>query len=75
MNRKLIKIGIIFLFLILPGVVNAGAVECPPGFNWVRMSGVGCVQEDTLSIAHAKGDGSVTSIDARNILVITVGNE
>lgn len=28
--------------------------ECPPGFKWVRMSGVGCVQEDCLDIPNAK---------------------
>lgn len=28
--------------------------ECPPGFEWQRMSGVGCVQSDCLSIPNAK---------------------
>ena len=28
--------------------------ECPPGFFWDRLSGVGCVQESCLSIPNAK---------------------
>lgn len=45
---------LLFFVLLLLGVVNASAVECPPGFKWVRMSGVGCVQENCMEIENAK---------------------
>ena len=33
---------------------RAQGPECPPGFFWRRMSGVGCMQEGCLDIANAK---------------------
>ena len=55
LDGKLMKGAVLLFFvLLILGVVNASAVECPPGFKWVRMSGIGCVQEDCLEIEHAK---------------------
>lgn len=39
--------------LIHQGVAAQG-IDCPEGFDWQRMSGVGCVQADCLDIADAK---------------------
>jgi hypothetical protein len=37
--------GLICLFVLLTLLLSsASAVDCPPGFRWDRMSGVGCVQ-------------------------------
>ena len=51
---KLMTGVILLFFVLLLGVVNASAIECPPGFKWVRMSGVGCVQENCMEIENAK---------------------
>ncbi|MFH1054613.1 MAG: hypothetical protein V1744_00805 [Candidatus Altiarchaeota archaeon] len=40
--RGLLIFCLVFAFLSQ----TAAAVECPPGFTWKRMSGVGCVQSD-----------------------------
>ena len=37
---------LVFVFLSQ----SAYAVECPPGFTWKRMSGVGCVQSDCVQV-------------------------
>ncbi|MCJ7549020.1 MAG: hypothetical protein MUQ30_04995 [Anaerolineae bacterium] len=37
-----------------PAVTQDGSPECPSGFVWQRMSGVGCVQENCFDIANAK---------------------
>lgn len=34
---------------------SAQAIECPPGFEWRRMSGVGCVQKDCVSVGGSYG--------------------
>ncbi len=44
---------VVTLFALLVFILPVFAVECPPGFNWQRMSGVGCVQDDCA----AKGGG------------------
>lgn len=46
---------IITLFLGTPSIKEAQAQEpeCPPGFEWQRMSGVGCVQSDCTQIPFA----------------------
>ncbi len=41
---------LVLLFLLS---ISASAVECPPGFEWQRMSGVGCVQSDCNTRPHA----------------------
>ena len=51
---KLMTGVILLFFVLLLGVVNTSAIECPPGFKWVRMSGVGCVQENCMEIENAK---------------------
>lgn len=33
----------------------ASAVDCPPGFDWQRMSGVGCVQSDCVKVGGSYG--------------------
>ena len=33
---------------------NAQSPECPPGFHWDRLSGVGCVQTTCLDLSSAK---------------------
>ncbi len=33
---------------------NAQSPECPPGFHWDRLSGVGCVQSNCLDITNGK---------------------
>ena len=47
---------ILTLFLGSPSIKEAQAQEpeCPPGFEWQRMSGVGCVQSDCTQISFAK---------------------
>jgi hypothetical protein len=47
---------LIFVFIVGLVAGNAGAQEpvCPPGFDWRRMTGVGCVQSNCLVITHAK---------------------
>ena len=47
---------ILTLFLGKPSIKGAQAQEpeCPPGFDWRRMSGVGCVQSNCLDIPFAK---------------------
>jgi hypothetical protein len=47
---------VIILFLAALATSRAGAQEpaCPPGFDWQRMSGVGCVQSDCFDIPNAK---------------------
>jgi hypothetical protein len=50
---------ILLLILVLLGSRGSGRAvaqepACPPGFKWVRTSGVGCVQEDCLEIPNAK---------------------
>ena len=43
---------LLFCVLIIASV-SIKAVECPLGFEWQRMSGVGCVQSDCNSRPHA----------------------
>jgi len=50
---------LIILLALLPQsqqIANAqdDGPECPPGFVWDRLSGVGCVQESCLAIPNAK---------------------
>jgi hypothetical protein len=54
LDGKLLTTVILLFFVLLLGVANASAVECPNGFKWVRMSGVGCVQENCMEIENAK---------------------
>ncbi len=54
LDGKLMTTVILLFFVLLLGVANASAVECPPCFKWVRMSGVGCVQENCMEIENAK---------------------
>ena len=42
---------IFILFILFIGLVNAQ--DCKPGYEWQRMSGVGCVQSDCKSITNA----------------------
>jgi len=42
------------LTLAGPAAAQDGGPECPSGFVWQRMSGVGCVQEGCTSIPNAK---------------------
>ncbi|NYZ78774.1 hypothetical protein H0N99_01355 [Candidatus Micrarchaeota archaeon] len=44
---------VITLIILMAFILPVFAVECPPGFHWERMSGVGCVQDDCA----AKGGG------------------
>jgi hypothetical protein len=37
-----------------PAAAQDGGPECPSGFVWQRMSGVGCVQEDCFNVPNAK---------------------
>jgi len=37
-----------------PATAQDGGPECPAGFVWQRMSGVGCVQENCFDVANAK---------------------
>ena len=53
-GKLMTKVILLFFVLVLLGVVNASAVECPPGFRWEPRSGVGCVQIDCFKIEHAK---------------------
>jgi len=62
MNRRhlfqlLVVTGILLIALALsPHVVQqvcAQGIECPSGFVWQRMSGVGCVQENCFSVPNA----------------------
>ncbi len=54
-NTFIMKKTIIFIFLtffiLFTSLVNAQ--DCKPGYEWQRMSGVGCVQSDCNSIADA----------------------
>jgi len=43
------------LVILLLFVLPVFAVECPPGFEWQRMSGVGCVQKDCVSKGGSYG--------------------
>ncbi|MBD3261497.1 MAG: hypothetical protein GF334_07415 [Candidatus Altiarchaeales archaeon] len=45
--------GIVFCLVLVLLSTIVCAVECPPGFSWRRMSGVGCVQSDCNDIPHA----------------------
>ena len=60
---KVLKLSFLFLLtLILTLYLGMGSFkeaqaqepECPPGFDWQRMSGVGCVQSNCLDIPFAK---------------------
>jgi len=53
-GKLMTKVILLFFVLVPLGVVNASAVECPPGFRWEPRSGVGCVQIDCFKIEHAK---------------------
>ncbi len=52
----LLLLGIVVALLLSRAAqktARADLVECPPGFRWDRMSGVGCVQEDCFQVANA----------------------
>ncbi len=57
MTRTLVRwlpfLGVLCLFLCLTRPVAAQGPQCPPGFVWQRLSGVGCVQGDCLQIPNA----------------------
>jgi len=53
-GKLMTKVILLFFVLVPLGVVNASAVECPPGFRWEPWSGAGCVQIDCFKIEHAK---------------------
>ena len=53
----LLLVGLLLALTFVPYLiqqVRAQGPECPPGFVWKRMSGVGCMQEGCLDIANAK---------------------
>ena len=54
-NQYFILIGIFIatLFFIIPRIGLAALGDCPPGYEWQRMSGVGCVQINCNDIANA----------------------
>jgi len=59
-TRRLLLTLWVLLLLLLPdpqtnryAAAQEGGPQCPPGFEWERMSGVGCVQADCAEIAHA----------------------
>ncbi|MCB8962313.1 MAG: hypothetical protein H6651_18525 [Ardenticatenales bacterium] len=41
------------VLLLSPQTIKAQEPECPDGFHWERLSGVGCVQTDCMDIANA----------------------
>lgn len=51
-NMKKYLFFLLSVFLILLTAL-ASAKECPPGYEWQRMSGVGCVQSDCNDIPDA----------------------
>ena len=53
----LLLVGLLLALTFVPYLIQqarAQGPECPPGFFWRRMSGVGCMQEGCLDIANAK---------------------
>ena len=62
MERRFVSIPLLALVILAmalgqPYLSSSGAQDapqCPPGFRWDRMSGVGCMQENCLSISGAK---------------------
>ena len=60
LRRSLILAGactlgfLIALMAAQPAMAQDGGPECPSGFVWQRMSGVGCVQENCFGVANAK---------------------
>lgn len=60
LRRSLILAGactlgfLIALIAAQPAMAQDGGPECPSGFVWQRMSGVGCVQENCFGVANAK---------------------
>jgi hypothetical protein len=62
---------VFFLFLILilsslPASARTDGPECPPGFHFERLSGVGCVQTNCLSVPNAKYNAGQRCICADN---------
>lgn len=43
------------IFFLLFFSIGVSGVECPPGFRWERMSGVGCVQTDCVAVGGSYG--------------------
>lgn len=57
MKRWLLLLVALLALTFVPCLIRqarAQGPECPPGFFWRRMSGVGCMQEGCLDIANAK---------------------
>ena len=52
--KKKVIIGVAATITLIALITCVNAIECPPGFTWKRMSGVGCVQEDCFNIEHAR---------------------
>lgn len=44
----------LFLFAMLSASAAHAQTTCPTGFEWQRMSGVGCVQSNCMEISNAK---------------------
>jgi hypothetical protein len=57
LHRLLLLVALLLVLTLGPHVIEqarAQGPECPPGFKWARMSGVGCMQANCPSIANAK---------------------
>jgi hypothetical protein len=57
MSKKITANGRI-LWRIMPILLLSGsayAVDCPPGFHWERMNGVGCVRTDCIQAGGSYG--------------------
>ena len=52
----------LLLILFCEPQLALAQTQCPPGFVWQRMSGVGCVQENCPSIANARYSYTSTCI-------------
>lgn len=55
-NMLILTIVLLLVFSLPQNLAEAqeGGPECPTGFYWDRLSGVGCIQENCLTIPNAK---------------------